>query len=236
MPTKRKAAKRPSSVLRHIPGVHGAFHRPAVTLAFQRHGFRLTNTGGGIMVYRRAGRDVTTHVMDNSGEGNVPSSMSAPVEVFVFNREGDVVRTAEFPSVTDYLRTVRTGPVRLKKLAPRKRTPARNPDETPYEVGVRVGRMNAETALESIDIGLMVLDEDDTRADVASQYARVASIEESRDGAVFYDEPEMRGGRYTWEEFESGVHKGIELAIDHDARQPKRNPTRRKALARRSRR
>lgn len=131
----------------------------------------------------------------------------------------------------------------LTRLPVARKTTARrgkvaNPShETPYEVGVRVGRMNAETALESLDSGLMELAEDETRADAVSEYARIASIEESREGAVFYDEPEMRGGRYNWEEFEAGVHKGIELAVDRDAKRPKRNPSRRrKAPAKRAHR
>lgn len=103
----------------------------------------------------------------------------------------------------------------------------RNPsDESPYEVGVRVGRMNAETALESLDDGTMELDDGETRADRVREYAEIASFEQSDDGAEFYDHPEKNGGRYTWEDFERGVRRGIDLALDRD--RPVRNPVRKR--------
>lgn len=100
-----------------------------------------------------------------------------------------------------------------------------NPEhESPYQVGVRVGRNNAETALEMLADGTMALDDGETRADRVREYARIASIEESEDGAVFYDDPVMNGGRYEWEEFERGVDVGIERALDRAG--PTRNPAR----------
>lgn len=108
----------------------------------------------------------------------------------------------------------------------RSRRVANPSGESPYEVGVRVGRVNAETALESLDDGTMELDDGETRADRVREYAEIASFEQSEDGAEFYDHPEKNGGRYTWEDYERGVRRGIDLALDRD--RPVRNPARKR--------
>ena len=91
-------------------------------------------------------------------------------------------------------------------------------------VGVRVGKLNARNALEALDRGLMALDEDETREDRVREYALVASIEQSSDGARFYDEPRMIGGKYTWEAFEDGVRAGIDSVLDRAPRRARPNP------------
>jgi hypothetical protein len=92
----------------------------------------------------------------------------------------------------------------------------RNPSDA-YSTGKRLGFDAAVAMCRLLDQGTVALGRGESRASVVRKAAWVAAAEEHEEAAPYYDEPERRGGRYTWEDFEDGVRYGIDLAVDKDA-------------------
>lgn len=129
----------------------------------------------------------------------------------------------------------------LKRI-PVARKPSRkvaNPSrEDPYSDGITVGYGNAREFADAIDDGIYVLGDDEARAEYIRESAENLSWEsdESRrysdHGRHFTEKPRPASDMTM---FEKGVRVGIEKFIREDAERPHRNPSRRKAAAKRRR-